>query len=637
MSLLHLDRAHLAYGHHVLLDEVTIDINRGQRIGLLGRNGAGKSTFLKILKGDIQIDSGEFRVSDGIKIAYLDQNLPAGSDQDVFDFVASGLPEAGKLLSEYHHLLSGEMDDRALGKLEKIQQQIESIDGWQLNTQVEKIIEKLKLPAEKPMNSLSGGWRRRVDLARALVCEPDLLMLDEPTNHLDIPTIEWLEQQLNNFQGALLFITHDRHFLQQIANSIWELDRGDLRQWQGDYKGFLAFREQQLAAEETANALFDKKLAEEEKWIRQGIKARRTRNEGRVRALKAMRNERAQRREKTGKAEFAIEAAERSGKLVIEASHLHFEYGQEVIVDDFSTVIMRGDRIGIIGANGAGKTTLLNMLLGKLLPQSGTVKTGTKLEIAYFDQLRDSLDMEKNVIDNLAEGREFIEINNKKRHAISYLQDFLFAPERTRQPVSALSGGEQNRLILAKLFSKPANLLVLDEPTNDLDMETLELLEELLTEFNGTLIIVSHDREFMDNVVTNIIALEGNGVINEYVGSYSDWVRKGGGFTRAKNTSASNTHELSASSPVPPEKNKNTDSKKAKLSYKDQRELNELPGKIEKLEADIEKLTITIAQPDFYQGEHQLVEKTLAELDEKQASLDQLIERWAELENQSIQ
>ena len=517
MPLLRLDKASLHYGNLVLLDAVDFSISKGNKFGLLGRNGAGKTTLLKVLAGDILPESGERWLRPGIRIAWLRQALPEGDEQTVYDVVASGLAETGRLLAEYHHLLQAE-NLTNLDALSRVQHQLESVDGWRLQQRVETTISQLQLPADASMAELSGGWRRRVALAQALVSKPDILLLDEPTNHLDIPAILWLEEQLRNFSGALVLITHDRRFLQNVANWMAELDRGHLTQWEGDYQGFLRHLGQQLQAEERANELFDRKLAQEEVWIRQGIKARRTRNEGRVRALKSMREERKQRRERTGVAGFSVEDAGRSGKIVAELEHVSHRFGDKRVIDDFSTIIQRGDRIGIVGANGAGKSTLVKILLGELQPDSGQVALGTKLEIAYSDQLRGQLEPDMNLIDNVCGGQEFIEINGKRRHAISYLGDFLFSPQRVRMPVKALSGGEQNRAILAKLFSKPANLLVLDEPTNDLDIETLELLEEILMGFEGTVILVSHDREFMDNVITSLIALDGNGAVSEHVG-----------------------------------------------------------------------------------------------------------------------
>ena len=482
------------------------------------------------------------------------------------------------------------------------------------------------------MAELSGGWRRRVALARALVSEPGILLLDEPTNHLDIPAIHWLQQQLADYAGALVLITHDRAFLRQVANRIVELDRGHLLSWEGDYAGFLNYRAQVLAAEDKANSEFDKKLAQEERWIRQGIKARRTRNEGRVRALKAMRVERSARREQQGKARMSIEEGVSSGKIVAELTDISHSYGDDLVIDDFSTTILRGDRIGIVGANGAGKTTLLRIILGQLTPTSGRVKLGTKLEIAYFDQLRRALDLEKSLIENICGGREYIEINGKDRHAISYLGDFLFSPERTRMPLKALSGGEQNRAILANLFSKPANVLVLDEPTNDLDVETLELLEEVLLDFDGTVLLVSHDREFMDNVVTSIFVFEGNARLEEYVGGYSDWARKGGKLVAESQETSEERKSAVKTSASKPLEDRPAAQQRKKLSYKDQRELDGLPRLIEELEEQQSVLETQVGAPDFYSKPHTLVNQHLAELADIQSKLEFAYQRWEELE-----
>ena len=629
MPLLRLDQILYTVGPQVLLDHLNLTIKRGERIGLLGRNGAGKSTLFKIMSGQIQADSGSRWLREGVKIAWLDQALPVGDDTTVFDVVAGGLADIGALLTRYHAIAHSHDPD--LDALSRVQQQLEAVDGWQLQQRVDTILQQLDLPADALMASLSGGWRRRVALARALVVEPELLLLDEPTNHLDIPAIEWLEETLRSYRGSLVVVTHDRAFLQNVATQIIELDRGHLRSWQGDYRSFLEYRAQQLAAEEAANALFDKKLAEEEVWIRKGIEARRTRNEGRVRALKAMREERLQRRERQGKATIALDNAERSGKLVAELEGVGFNYGERVIVRNLTTQIMRGDRIGIVGANGSGKSTLVKLLLGELEPTSGVIKRGTKIELAYFDQLRGSLDPEKTLIDNVTDGREFLTIGGKSRHAISYLGDFLFTPERARQPVKALSGGEQNRAILAKLFSKPANLLVLDEPTNDLDMETLELLEELLLEFDGTLLLVSHDRAFMDKVVTNVLVLEGNGKVGDYVGGYSDWVAKGGKLQDA--TLAGHApvaaKPATAAAPAPaPQPVKAA----RKLSYKEQRELAELPDRIAALEAEQAQLQAKASDGAFYQQPRAEVDKVLARLAALEEEILLALERWEELE-----
>lgn len=626
MPLLKLDQAYLAYGTHVLLDHVDLTLFRGQRIGLLGRNGAGKSTLLKVIGQSIKIDSGEYWQRPGVKVATLAQELPDADDQSVFEVVAAGLHPVGELLVEYQTLIEAAEPD--MKRLEKVQHQLETLDGWSMQTRVDTTLSQLGLNGDAQMSTLSGGWRRRVALARALVIDPDILLLDEPTNHLDLPAIEWLEGQLKAFQGTILFITHDREFLQSVADHIFELDRGHLRCWTGDYQGFLAYREQQLAAEERANELFDKKLAQEEVWIRQGIKARRTRNEGRVRALKAMRSERSDRREVQGNASFGAEKADASGKLVAELKNVTVSYEGRDIIQNFNSRIMRGDRIGIIGANGAGKSTLIKTLLGRLEPNEGTITMGTKLEVAYFDQLRASLDPEKNLVENVCEGRDFIELNGVKRHGISYLSDFLFTPDRLRVPVKALSGGEQNRAILAQLFSKPANLLVLDEPTNDLDMETLELLEDILLKFEGTLLLVSHDRSFMNNVVTSTMALTGDAIVREYVGGYDDWIRQGGRLAPLdQQPKAPKAKPVEAPVEVAPA----APAKKRKLSYKDQRELDQLPALIDALETEVAEFEDQASHADFYAQGVEAYQPVLDRMAKAQEALDAAMERWIEL------
>ncbi len=634
MLLYRLSNLSLAYGDRPLLDKVDLTIHTGERIGILGQNGAGKSTFMKLLCGQALPDSGDLWRADQVRVAYLDQNLPELSDETVYDYVASGLAELGDLLRRYHAMTHTHADTidwsdpKQLDLMAHLQKEIEARDGWAFQHRIDSVVDNLKLPADSLMRSLSGGSRRRAALGRALVCEPDMLLLDEPTNHLDIPTIEWLEKYLNGFNGAVLVISHDRQFLQRITNRVIEVDRGRLRCWDDDYNSFLVFREQQLEAEDKANSEFDKRLAEEERWIRQGIKARRTRNEGRVRALKKMRVERGDRRELGGKAKFELEQSGSSGKIVIEANKISHGYGDKTLIQNFSTRIMRGDRIGFIGANGSGKTTLLKILLGTLQPDQGEVKIGTNLDLMYFDQLRNQLELDKTVIDNLCEGRDFIEINGKQRHIISYLQDFLFAPARARQPVKSLSGGEQNRLILAKLFSKPANLIVLDEPTNDLDMETLELLEEILLDFSGTILLVSHDRSFLDNVVTSSIVLEGDGKVAEYVGGYQDWIDQGGRLVSfADKSKDSKSAPVVAATPAPTaEKTKET-----KLSYKEQRELDQVTKDIEKFEQKMAELSDVIADGSFYSQPQNVIDKKLAEVAELQAKLDALYKKWEEL------
>jgi len=638
MTVLRLNQLSLAYGAMPLLDGVSAQLARGERVCLIGRNGSGKSSLLRVIKGEIQADSGDIWKANGLIIGELPQELPEASERTVFEQVALGLAENGRLLAEYQHLSQHIKTDEDLARLSHIQHQLEANDGWQLQQRVESTLSRLQLPADKTLSELSGGWRRRVLLAQALVAQPDVLLLDEPTNHLDIGAIAWLEDALRGFSGALLFITHDRSFLQNLATHIWELDRGHLTQWAGDYAGFLQHKTQQLEAEETANALFDKNLAKEEVWIRQGIKARRTRNEGRVRALKALREERKQRRERQGRANLQLQAAESSGKQVIVAKHIRFSHagsGQKLI-DDFSLVVQRGDRIGLLGANGSGKSTLLRLLLGELEPDSGTVTTGTKLQLAYFDQLRGALDLEKSVLDNLAEGRDFIEINGQNRHVLSYLGDFLFSPQRARTPIKALSGGERARLVLAKLFSKPANLLVLDEPTNDLDVETLELLEELLLEFSGSVLLVSHDRSFLDNLATSTLVFEGAGKVREYVGGYQDWLAQGGSPALLSASGGKVEEDKPAvdklRSAEAPAEAKSTPPVRKKLSYQLQRELDALPARIEQTEKQIAALNTEIATADFYLRPSEQTTAVLQQLETLQQQLDALLERWTELE-----
>ena len=630
MPLLRLDEVELHFGTHVILDRVSLNLDSGQRVGLLGRNGAGKTTLFKILAGELNPDAGERWLKPGARLARLEQELPDGEDVTVYDVVAGGLEAAGRLLARYHQIIaSGSEAD--MDELANIQQALEAEDGWQLQQRVETVISQLGLPTDTSMAALSGGWRRRVSLARALVTQPDILLLDEPTNHLDIPTIEWLEGHLKSFRGALVVISHDRRFLQNCVTSMAELERGHMSLWQGDYRGFLQFREQELASEARANALFDKKLAEEEVWIRQGIKARRTRNEGRVRALEALREERSQRRERQGTANFSVEDARASGKLVTELKDVSFSWASRPIVDRFSTIIQRGDRVGIVGRNGIGKTTLVKLLLGELQPESGEVQVGTRLEVAYSDQLRGQLDPEANLIDNICGGQEFIEINGRRRHAISYLGDFLFTPERVRTPVKALSGGERNRAILARLFTRPANLLVLDEPTNDLDIETLELLEEILADFKGTLLLVSHDRDFMDSVVTSLLVMGEDGSIEEQAGGYSDWESRGGRLV----AEAADGSPTTTSKKIAMVDDAMTEAKakpRRKLSYKEQRELDGLPAHIEGLEKQQAGLELEIASPDFYQQPADLVRKQLDNLEKLNSDLESAIERWSALE-----
>jgi len=625
MSLIRFDDIGLEYGEQVILRGAEFSIEAGERICLIGRNGAGKSTTLKLIMGSIDADRGEIVSKSGLIVSQLEQNLPEAMDMPVIDVVRSGLADIQRLLIEYQERSALELDEHGLRDLEALHAKIDAHDGWHLEQRVEATVTELNLPAEKSMNELSGGWRRRVTLARALVQKPDLLLLDEPTNHLDIATIEWLEDRIYSYPGAVLFITHDRAFLQRLATRIVEIDRGRLTSWPGDYDNYLNRKEKILEDEAAADARFDKKLEQEEVWVRQGIKARRTRNEGRVRALQRMRNEREARIAKEGTARIHIEEAESSGRKVLRARNVSYSYGDEALISDFSIKIMRGDRIGLIGNNGVGKTTLLRLLLGELQPMTGTIKRGTNLEIGYFDQLRQTLDLEKSVAFNVGEGRDYIMLNGKERHVVGYLRGFLFSPKRAMTPIKALSGGERNRVILAKLFTRAANLLILDEPTNDLDIETLEVLEQKLCDYSGTLIIVSHDRRFLDNVVTSTVVFEENGRIREYVGGYSDWLRQG--------------HELAVTDdPLVVEKKKRESAERRrrgnalKLSYKDQRELDQLPAEIQAIENRVQELQATVAAPGFYTQDPAVVQEKLAELSTTESYLEQRVERWSELE-----
>ncbi|GAB3475360.1 ATP-binding cassette domain-containing protein [Marinomonas epiphytica] len=630
MSLLSLEQVSVAFGHHPLLSKISFSAQAGERIAIIGRNGAGKSTLLKVILGEQVPDEGVVRLEGGMRMAQLPQELPEANHKTVREVVSEGAGEAHTLLSRYYALLE-DLDQDHSDELGQIQSKLDTIQGWDLEQRVNHMVQRLALPAEKLMSELSGGWRRRVILAQALISQPDVLLLDEPTNHLDVPTIEWMEQQLQQFRGLILFITHDRRFLEQLANRIIELDRGNLISFTGNINAFLTFKEKMLEEEARANALFDKKLAEEEVWIRQGIKARRTRNEGRVRALKALRVERSERIDRQGKAKMSIDSKERSGKIVAEFNQVGHAFDDKVILKPMDLVVSRGDRIGLIGPNGCGKSTFLKILLGQLAPKQGQVKIGTKLDVAYFDQLREQLDPEQTVAENVGEGKDIIEINGQNKHVIGYLGDFLFPPERARTPIKALSGGERNRVLLAKLFTKPANLLVMDEPTNDLDVETLELLEELLMDYQGTLLLVSHDRAFLDNVVTSVIAFEGKGQVREYVGGYQDWIRQGGKFP---------TESTSQTEPQTPTKQDKTEKvekpvkavSKNKLSYKLQREFDAMPDTIAKLEEELAQLQEITSANDFYTGDAHKVQQALEQLAGKEQQLEDTMERWLELE-----
>ncbi len=631
MNLIKLDNLHLHHGEQVIFDDLSLLIRKGDRLCLIGRNGAGKSTLLKTIEGRVDPDSGTVWREPGCRIAGLQQDLPEYPDSSVYDVVAGGLAGLGADLARYA-VLSQQGDASDLAELGRIQQRIEAADGWSAQNRIQQVLTRLELDGDARLADLSGGWRRRVALARALVSEPDVLLLDEPTNHLDIVSIEWLEKQLLDFSGAVVFVTHDRAFLRAVANRIGELDRGVLTQWDGDYRSFLEFRAQKLADEEKRNAEFDKKLAQEEVWIRQGIKARRTRNEGRVRALKQLRVERAARLERQGNARMALAGDVPSGKLVAEFKDVSFAWNDKPIVAHFSGAIVRGDKIGLIGPNGVGKSTFLKLLMGSLKPTSGEVRLGSKLSVAYFDQLRDELELDKSAIDNIAEGREYIDIDGKSKHLIGYLQDFLFSGERARTPIRALSGGERNRVLLAKLFSKPANCLIMDEPTNDLDAETLDLLEDLLLAYSGTLILVSHDREFLDNVVTSTIGFEGNGVLKEYVGGYLDWVRQGGVWY--KTLATPEAAPAAAAGDAQETKDESRRLPVKKLSYKLQVELDGLPAKIERLEREVAELQGEMAKSGFYQQNAAEIGRVTAALEAKNLDLQRCYDRWEELESQ---
>ncbi|PZO10955.1 MAG: ABC transporter ATP-binding protein [Lysobacteraceae bacterium] len=630
MSLITLQGVDFSVGGPLLLDAVSLTIERNERVCIVGRNGAGKSTLLRLLSGEIVPDDGVLTRAG--RIAGLAQEVPKDLTGSVFDVVSMGLGELGADLARYHHMLHDGMDID-MDELGSVQARIEAGNGWQIEQRVEQVISKLDLPEDAEFSALSGGMKRRVLLAQALVAAPDLLLLDEPTNHLDIESIAWLEEFLKNFGGSVVFVTHDREFLRNLATRIIEIDRGQVTSWPGDYDNFLRRREERMHAEAQANALFDKKLAQEEVWIRQGIKARRVRNEGRVTALKALRRERAERRDQSGNVKLAAAGAEKSGRKVFEAKHVDFAFGDRVLVRDFSTVIQRGDKIGLIGPNGSGKTTLLKLLLGDLQPTAGTVNVGTNLEIAFFDQLRGSLREDWNALDNVSEGREFIEINGGRKHVMGYLQDFLFSPDRALSPITKLSGGERNRLLLAKLFAKPSNLLVMDEPTNDLDVETLELLEEMLIDYPGTLILVSHDRAFLDNVVTSSLVMEGNGRVGDYVGGYTDWLRQRPMSARLAAAAVSAPRltpqvapvaKLAVAAPATPAKRK--------LGYKEQRELEQLPVQIEALDAEVAALTAQIQDPAFYRQGPEAVTTANARLATLQSELEQAYARWQALE-----
>ena len=625
MPLVSLDHVSIAFGHLPLLDDASLLIEPRERVCVIGRNGTGKSTLLQIVGGDREPDTGNVWRQPGLRTARLVQDVPLSADRPVFDVVAEGLGSLGDLVAAYHHAAS-EVADHGTGasleRLGRLQHELEEQDGWTLEQRVELVLARLDLPPDAIVDTLSGGWRRRVLLARALVAQPDLLLLDEPTNHLDVEAMTWLETFLREYPGSVLFVTHDRVFLQQVATRIVELDRGTLTSWPGDYATFLRKKEEWLANEAVRNEKFDKRLAEEEVWLRQGVKARRTRNEGRVRALLAMRRERAERRVQLGAVRLQAEVGERSGQLVFEADRISKSFGAGPVVGDASLRVMRGDRIGLIGPNGSGKTTLLRMLIGELQPDSGEVRRGANVEVAYYDQQREQLDPELTVFDTVGGGSDTVTVNGRTQHVHGYLRDFLFPPERAYSPVKALSGGERNRLLLARLFTRPANVLVLDEPTNDLDIETLELLETYLIDWPGTLLLVSHDRAFIDNVVTSTLVFEGAGRVQEYVGGYEDWLRQRQAFEKP-----------AQARDVPARSAPRADAPRKKLSFREQQELQALPRRIEELESEQRRLAEAVAHPDFYKEDREGIARTLARLDVLQGALAGAYARWDELDS----
>ncbi len=633
MPFITLDKASLAFGHVALLDHADFQLDEGERVGLIGRNGGGKSSMMRVLAGQGTLDDGLVWRQPSARICYVSQEPVLDPDDSVFDAVAKGLGKLQKLLHDYHHVSHqlGEPDadyDKLLEEMQHLQTELESQDGWSVQARIETAIAKLDLDPDKLVGNLSGGQRKRVALAQALVAEPDVLILDEPTNHLDFASIEWLEGLLNNFAGSVLFVTHDRRFLDNVATRIVDLDRGKLAGFPGNFTAYQAIKERMLSDEAVVNAKFDKVLAQEEVWIRQGVKARRTRNEGRVLRLEQLRRDRSARREKVGKVEMTVDTGERSGKLVAELSNVSKSYGDRTLIKDFSCRIQRGDKIGLLGPNGAGKSTLLKIILGDLQPDSGEVKLGTKISVAYFDQLREQLDDEATLADTISQGSDFVEIAGQQKHVISYLGDFLFPPERARSPVKSCSGGERNRLLLARLFTQPANVLVLDEPTNDLDIETLELLEELLANYDGTLFLVSHDRTFLDNVVTQVIAFEGDGKLVEYVGGYEDWVR----VKKYQETVALAKPATPPRAATPPvEKPKAA----TKLNYKETCELEELPKRIEALEQEQIDIAAHLADGTIFRNDAKRAKQLQTRNEAIETEVLTIMARWEELEKRS--
>ncbi|WP_337883554.1 ATP-binding cassette domain-containing protein [Chromobacterium haemolyticum] len=633
MALITVEKACLAFGHHALLDNVDFALEPGEVVGLIGRNGAGKSSLLKSVAGAVALDDGRVNIKGDVKVAYVPQEPELAPEHTVFEAVAEGLGDLKSLLTEYHQvthqLTQADADhEQALTRMEHIQHELEARGGWQFDALISSTLSHLNLNPDARISELSGGWKKRVALARALAAKPDVLLLDEPTNHLDVSAIEWLETLIKSYGGSVLLITHDRRFLDNVATRIVELDRGILRSYPGSFSSYHVRKAEELAIEEEQNRIFDKFHAQEEVWIRKGIEARRTRNEGRVRRLEAIRRERSARRERVGQVNFQLNAGERSGKLVAELEHVSKGFEGKTLIRDFTTRILRGDKIGLIGPNGAGKTTLLRLILGQLDADSGSVKQGSKLEIAYFDQFREQLDEDSSVADIISQGNDFVEVGGVKKHVMSYLEDFLFSPQRARSPVRSLSGGERNRLLLARLFTRPANVLVLDEPTNDLDIDTLELLEDVIAQYSGTVFLVSHDRAFLDNVVTQVIAFEGNGRLEEYPGGYQDWID-----TKAR-MAAMKPAEKPREAAAPQEKAKDKPkSARSKLSYNETRELAALPDEIAALETEQASLNQQLLDPNCYRDtpkEAIAWQRRVEEIDE--LLMDKLA-RWEELES----
>jgi ATP-binding cassette subfamily F protein uup len=635
MPFITLDNASLAFGHHALLNHAAFQLDAGERVGLIGRNGAGKSSLLKVIAGTIKLDDGTLWRASNARIVYVPQEPELDTTHTVFEAVAEGLGALQQIIIDYHQVTHdmGMPDadiEHLMEKMQHLQHELDVQNGWAAQSRVETVLSRLKLDADALVSTLSGGWRKRVALGRALVAEPEVLLLDEPTNHLDLEAIEWLEDLLLSFQGSVLFITHDRRFLDKLATRITELDRGILTDFVGNFTAYQVKKEELVAVEETHAAKFDKVLAQEEVWIRQGIKARRTRNEGRVRRLEALRLERAARRERQGNVKLNLDAGERSGKLVAELENVSKSYGDKTLIKNFSTRILRGDKIGLLGPNGIGKTTLLKLILGDIEADSGKILRGTKINVAYFDQMREQLDEEATLADTISPGSDFVEIGNERKHVISYLEDFLFPPQRSRSPVKSLSGGERNRLLLARLFARPANVLVLDEPTNDLDIDTLELLESLLQEFTGTLFLVSHDRAFLENTVTQVIAFEGNGKLTEFGGGYDDWQRfnslqKNQDLPKKQPALQANIHKPSGAS-------KSDAKTQTKLSFKEQKELEETPAKIEQLETEQAEINQQLADGELYKNQAQKVKTLQARLLEIESLLENHLARWESLE-----